>query len=220
MTEPMMPQLIHGDGRAPIRSAAVVGPLLTLLCAILAGCGQSPTVLPPWGLLSEGPPLALPSLSPAVVSEATEQVADPVRVRIPTIGVDAPVGALRVDENGVLPPPDGNDITGWWQQGPEPGEKGPAVITGHVDSYSGPAVFFRLHELRSGDEILIDRADGSTAVFATQRIRWHDMNAFPTEHVYGDTPDSQLRLITCGGDFDYADRRYLDNIIVYALRAG
>lgn len=216
----MVPHLIHGGGHAPIRSAAVAGLLLTLLYGVLTGCGQSHTAPPLRGVISEGPPLTLPPLPPLVAAEATEQVADPLRVRIPAIGVDAPVGPLHVDENGVLPPPDGNHITGWWQQGPEPGERGPAVIAGHVDSYRGPAVFFRLHELRNGDAIFIDRADGSTAVFATQRVERHDKNTFPTEHVYGDTPDSQLRLITCGGDFDDAERRYLDNIIVYALRAA
>lgn len=81
-------------------------------------------------------------------------------------------------------------------------------------------MFFRLPELRIGDKVFVDRVDGSTAVFATQRVERHDKNAFPTEAVYGDAPGSQLRLITCGGDFDDTNRRYLDNIIVYALRAG
>ncbi|MGH2952387.1 MAG: class F sortase, partial [Solirubrobacterales bacterium] len=194
--------------------------LLLPLCGVLAGCGQSPTTLPPRGVTIEGPPLTLPPLPPSAQTEAAGQVANPVRVRIPAIGIDAPVSPLYVDAQGVLPPPDGDHTTGWWKQGPEPGEKGPAVIAGHVDSYRGPAVFFRLPELNTGDEIFIDRADGSTAVFATQRVERHDKNAFPTEAVYSDTSDAQLRLITCGGDFDDTDRRYLDNIIVYALRSG
>ncbi len=211
--------LPQGGGHGSIRLAAVIL-LLVSLCAVLAGCVQSSTALPPRGVTIQGPPLALSPLPPPVQSEAADQVANPVRVRIPAIGVDAPVNPLHVDKNGVLPPPDGNHITGWWQQGPEPGEKGPAVIAGHFDSFRGPAVFFRLTELHAGDEIFIDRADGSTAMFATQRVERHGKDAFPTEAVYRDTPDSQLRLITCGGDFDDTDRRYLDNIIVYALRAG
>lgn len=210
--------LISGGGGGPIRSAVATRLLLAVLCGVIVGCGQSDSTLPR-GVISEGSPLALPPLPPSITAEASTQVADPVRVRIPTIGVVAPVGPLYVDGNGVLPPPDGNHITGWWKQGPEPGEKGPAVIVGHVDSYQGPAVFFRLHELRTGEEIFVDRADGSTAVFAVARVERHDKNAFPTDAVYHDTPDPQLRLITCGGDFDYAQRRYLDNIIVYALRA-
>ena len=177
---------------------AVTG-LLSLIA--LGGCG--------------GPAASLPR---GVMPGANEQVAEPARIRIPAIGVDAPVQPLIVDQNGVLPPPDTNEGTGWWRDGPEPGERGPAVIAGHVDSYRGPAVFFRLTDLTSGDEIFVDRVDGTTAVFATQRIERHDKNAFPTDAVYGDTPDAQLRLITCGGEFDDQDRRYLDNIIVYTIR--
>jgi sortase (surface protein transpeptidase) len=155
-----------------------------------------------------------------VTAEADEQVADPVRVRVPAIGVDAPVGPLDLDANNVLPPPDTDEGTGWWRAGPEPGERGPAVIVGHVDSHHGPAVFFRLHELREGQEIHVDRADGSVATFVATRVERHDKLAFPTQAVYGDTPTAELRLITCGGDFDRENRRYLDNIIVYARRSS
>jgi sortase (surface protein transpeptidase) len=143
-----------------------------------------------------------------------------MRIRIPAIGVDASVQSLTVDQNGVLPPPDSYDVTGWWREGPETGERAPAVIAGQVDSKRGPAVFFRLTDLGTGDQIFVDRADGTTAEFATQRIERHDKNAFPTDAVYRDTPDSQLRLITCGGKFDRKAHRYIDNIIVFAIRAG
>jgi len=146
--------------------------------------------------------------------------ADPVRIRIPAIGVDAPVQPLTVDQNGVLPPPDTYDDAGWWRDGPEPGQRGPAVIAGHVDSKRGPAVFFRLPDLGRGDQILVDRADGTTVMFATQRIERHGKSAFPTDAVYGDTPDSQLRLITCGGKFDRKAHSYVDNVIVFAIRSG
>ncbi len=151
---------------------------------------------------------------------AEEQAADPVRVRVPAIGVDAPVGPLFIDENGVLPPPDSYDGTGWWHAGPEPGEAGPAIIAGHVDSGSGPAVFVRLDELRPGDEILVDRADGSTVAFTAERTERYPKAEFPTDEVYGSTPGPQLRLVTCGGAFDPADQRYLDNVVVYATGAG
>jgi sortase (surface protein transpeptidase) len=94
------------------------------------------------------------------------------------------------------------------------------VIAGHLDSKHGPAVFFRLTDLTRGVQIFVDRADGTTAMFATQRIERYDKNAFPTDAVYGDTPDPQLRLITCGGEFDRKHRHYLDNIIVFAIRSG
>ena len=94
------------------------------------------------------------------------------------------------------------------------------MIAGHVDSKRGPAVFFRLPDLGKGDRIFVDRADGTTAVFAAQRIERHDKNTFPTDAVYGDTPDSQLRLITCGGKFDRNAHSYVDNVIVFAVRSG
>jgi hypothetical protein len=119
---------------------------------------------------------------------------EPVRIRIPAIGVDASVQSLTVDQSGVLPPPDSYEVAGWWREGPEPGERGPAVIAGHVDSKRGPAVFFRLTDLGTGDRIFVDRADGTTAVFTTQRVERHDKNAFPTTAVYRDTSDS-----TCHG---------------------
>lgn len=136
------------------------------------------------------------------------------------VGIDAPVGPLFLDENGVLPPPESFDAAGWWHDGPEPGEAGAAVIAGHVDSYRGPAVFFRLDKIRQGDKIFVDRADGSTVVFVAQRIEQHPKDEFPTQAVYGDTPGSTLRLITCGGMFDYEDRRYLANVIVFATHSG
>ena len=123
-------------GRGLIRSAAATGRLLSaallvaVLCGVLAGCGRSDAELPPRGVIAEAPPLVVPPLAPSVGAEARTQVADPVRIRIPVIGVDAPVGPLYVDDNGVLPPPDGDHVTGWWKQGPEPGEQGPAVIAG------------------------------------------------------------------------------------------
>ncbi len=191
--------------------------VLALIALLLAACGSD---IPPRGMISDNPNLALPPLPASAEAEADEQVADPVRVRIPAIGVDAPVGPLEVDETSVLPPPDTDEGTGWWRAGPEPGERGPAVIVGHVDSYQGPAVFVRLHEMQAGQEILVDRADGTTATFVATRVERHDKDAFPTEAVYDDTPDPQLRLVTCGGDFDRQDRRYLDNIIIYAARTA
>ncbi|HEY7102756.1 MAG TPA: class F sortase [Mycobacteriales bacterium] len=151
---------------------------------------------------------------------AGDQAADPVRLRIPAIGVDAPVDPLTVDGGGILPPPTTNDRTGWWRDGPEPGERGPAVIVGHVDSYKGPAVFVHLADLSNGDQIFVDRADGTTAAFITVRVEQHAKDAFPTQAVYGGTSDPELRLITCGGQFDFKARRYLDNVIVYATRSS
>ena len=144
--------------------------------------------------------------------------APPVRVVIPRIGVDAPVVALGLDAAGALEAPHTAADAGWWQAGPEPGERGPAVIAGHVDSRRHPAVFFRLRELVAGDTVDVVRADGTTASFVVERREQHAKAAFPTAAVYGATAGSTLRLITCGGVFDRATRLYVDNVIVFASR--
>lgn len=183
-----------------------------VLALVLTGCGALQLMAPPQ---RQATPTIEPA-PPAPVRQAATDVADPVRIRVPAVGIDAPVGPLFVGEDGVLPPPENFDATGWWHDGPEPGEPGPAVIAGHVDSYRGPAVFFRLGEIDPGDEIVVDRADGSTITFVAQRTEQRSKDRFPTRAVYGDTSGPTLRLITCGGEFEQQGRRYLDNIIVYA----
>jgi len=105
----------------------------------------------------------------------------------------------------------------WYDRGPRPGQQGPAVIVGHVDSRTGPAVFYRLSELRSGDEIFVDRADGSTARFLVTGVRKFPKNAFPAYAVYAPTLQPSLLLITCGGTFNQATGHYRDNIIVTSV---
>jgi sortase (surface protein transpeptidase) len=210
--------LVRNRGRRPIPSLIATG-LLVLSPAVLGACGEPDATLA-HGRAGLGQPSTPPPPPVAVTREADEQVADPVRIRVPAIGVDAPVEPLELDANGVLPAPATADGTGWWVDGPEPGERGPAVIVGHLDSHRGPAVFFRLADLGIGEEILVDRADATTAVFIARRIAQHAKDAFPTEAVYSDTPDAQLRLVTCAGDFDGEQRRYLDNVVVHAERAG
>ena len=106
---------------------------------------------------------------------------------------------------------------GWYAQGTAPGASGPAVLTGHVDGGGAPAVFARLDELRPGDTVLVDRADGTTLRFAVTRASRHPKTAFPTEAVYAATTGPELRLITCGGAFDRAAGSYLDNVVVWAV---
>jgi hypothetical protein len=154
---------------------------------------------------------------PVVVgSAAGNTVADPLRLRVPTIGVDSSLARLAVDATGALVPPADFGQAGWFAAGPAPGELGPAVLAGHVDSRRGPAVFFRLDQVRPGDEVLVDRADGTTVRFTVTRVASYPKTAFPTAEVYGPAPDPQLRLITCGGAFDRSRRSYLLNVVVYA----
>lgn len=107
-------------------------------------------------------------------------------------------------------------VVGWYEDGPEPGEPGATVVAGHVDSYDGPAVFYRLSELVAGNEVRVVGADGVEAVYTITRIEQYPKDAFPTDEVYAASDRSTLRLVTCGGDFDEGQRSYEDNIVVYA----
>jgi sortase (surface protein transpeptidase) len=144
----------------------------------------------------------------------------PVRLVIPAIGVDAPVVGEGLDAQGALeaPPLAEHNLTGWYHGGPSPGEFGPAVIEGHVDSKAGPSVFYNLGRLTQGTQVQVIRADGRRAVFQVDSLEQVSKNAFPTRKVYGPLPYSGLRLITCGGTFNQSRGSYTDNIIVYAHR--
>jgi sortase (surface protein transpeptidase) len=142
-----------------------------------------------------------------------------VRVRIPAIGVDSAVVDVGVDAAGALVPPDSADVTGWFAAGPAPGERGPAVLAGHIDSREGPGVFYRLVDLRPGDAVEVQRADGSVARFTVDSSVQTAKTAFPTDLVYAPVPGPELRLITCGGSFDRSVGHYRDNVVVAAVSA-
>jgi sortase (surface protein transpeptidase) len=152
---------------------------------------------------------------PAAAAAGGSQAADPVRLRIPDIGVVAPVVPLGLDAAGRLEAPTEWSDTGWNRAGPEPGEAGTAVVAGHVDSRSGPAVFYRLRDLRPGAQVYVDRADSSTAAFTVDRLVSYPKEAVPAE-AYRDTGRAELRLVTCGGAFDHARGSYRDNLVVFA----
>jgi hypothetical protein len=170
------------------------------------------------------PPLAVAATLAATATAAprsrprVRRPAPPARIEIAAIGVDAPIIRLGLNRDGSLAVPADFGGTGWWTGGPRPGERGPTVIAGHLDSRTGPAVFFRLGELRAGDPIAIVRRDGSRVRFRVQRVARYRKAAFPTARVYGPTRGPALRLITCGGDFDRSSGHYVDNTVVYAAR--
>ncbi|HEY7016305.1 MAG TPA: class F sortase [Streptosporangiaceae bacterium] len=149
-----------------------------------------------------------------------DQPALPVRLWIPAIAVSSPLVRLGRLPNGTLQVPRDWNKAGWYDQGPRPGQPGPAVILGHVDSKSGPAVFYELQTLRPGDIVRVGLADGRALVFRVQRVERYPKDHFPTEAVYLPTLSRELRLITCGGTFDYATGHYRDNIVVYATLAA
>jgi sortase (surface protein transpeptidase) len=160
-----------------------------------------------------GPIAAPPQAQPA-------PVASPVSLTIPLIGVKTQLITLGLAAGGALQVPSSFTVAGWYTGSPRPGAVGSAIIVGHIDSLSGPGVFFRLSELRRGDDVYVKRADGSTAEFRVTSVQTYLKDQFPTATVYGPTPDAELRLITCGGAFDPATGHYLSNIVVYATEVG
>ena len=143
---------------------------------------------------------------------------DPVRIEIPKLALDAPVMRLGLNEDGTIqvPPLDNHDLAGWYTGSVTPGQNGSSVIIGHVDNYAGASVFYAIKNLKPGDRVSVERADGSTAAFAVDGVLKTAKVAFPSSAVYGNTAYPSLRLVTCGGPFDKATGEYLDNIVVYA----
>ena len=164
------------------------------------------------------PVLPAPTGRWAAAPQASEgpDVARPVSLEIPAIGVRTRLIRLGLTASGALAVPPTASVAGWYTGSPRPGAIGAAVIVGHIDSVSGPGIFFRLLALRPGELIYVRRADHSLAVFQVTAVRTYLKTRFPTRAVYGAVPDAQLRLITCGGTFDYATGHYLSNVIVFA----
>ena len=142
-----------------------------------------------------------------------------MRLWIPAIAVSTRLVRLGRLPDGSLEVPHDWDTAGWYKGGPRPGQPSPAVILGHVDSKRGPAVFFRLRQLRPGDRIEVAGADGSVVRFVVERTAQFDKRRFPTDDVYYPTLRPELRLVTCGGSFDASVGHYRSNIIVFASLA-
>jgi hypothetical protein len=152
----------------------------------------------------------------AAPTEGAARVAEPASLVIPSIGVTTSLVHLGLTGSGALQVPPTPAVAGWYTGSPRPGSIGSAVIAGHIDSVNGPGVFFRLSQLQRGARVYVKRADGTLAVFEVTLVRSYPKDDFPTTAVYGAVPDPELRLITCGGTFDYSTRSYLSNTVVYA----
>ena len=140
---------------------------------------------------------------------------DPVVVSIPRIGVRSRLVKLGYDKGAMAVPGNAADA-GWFTGGPAPGALGPAIIAGHVTWGRAHGVFYRLSTMRPGDQVTVKREDGKTAVFTVTRVARFSKSEFPSQAVYGPIDYAGLRLITCGGTYDAARHRYLDNVIVFA----
>ena len=217
--------------RVPGWASAVWGAHARLLSAAMlsagllaAGAGTAGLVVartspaPAVRLAARPSPVAVPSgrtVVPVSLS-AVQPTPKPVWLTIPAIGVKAPIINLGLNRNGTLQVPSTTTVAGWYTGSPRPGATGSAVIAGHVDSRTGPGIFFWLRKMRPGERIYVRRADGTLAVFTVTAVRIYTKSNFPTAMVYGPVPDAELRLITCGGTFDYARGSYLSNVVVYA----
>ena len=215
--------------RLPPPPAAAAAAVLATFGAVLVGVGvtrpgppavRADTLWVPAAAMVPAPPSAGASLPPA---RPAADVALPVGLEIPAIGLRATVGAVGRDADGAIavpaPGPGSGGRAYWYRDLARPGADGPAVIVGHVDSRTGgPAVFYRLGELAPGDAVTVRRADGTSVRFVVQALGRYPKSAFPAQSVYGDTPMPTLRLITCGGGFDRGS--YVDNLVVFAAPAG
>jgi LPXTG-site transpeptidase (sortase) family protein len=199
----------------------------TALAAVVLCAGGASVAA--FGLLDSTPADAGATYTPASVTTAPPRLSHdprakplarsvPVGIRIPGIGVDAPVMEVGTNADGTVqvPPLDVHNLTGWYRYGPAPGQRGPAVILGHVDSLTGISVFYYLKDLHAGDKVYVTLADGKVAPFVVDGVQKVAKDAFPTAAIYGKAGYPSLRLITCGGAFDQATGHYVDNIIVYA----
>ncbi|MFF3440922.1 class F sortase [Streptosporangium sp. NPDC002721] len=184
--------------------------------------GVTPSSVGPGGLdapLTAAAPTAAPPLPVIMPPEPLKSDGvRPRRLAIPKIGVMAPLMALGVDAKREIqtPPLSRPNQAGWYKHGPIPGQQGPSVVLGHVNTKKGAAVFSRLKEIRRGDKIKVSRSDGSLAEFTVDGVEQVSKAAFPSKRVYGNTGEATLRLITCGGVYNSRTGHYTDNIIVYA----
>jgi hypothetical protein len=192
--------------------AAVAAAAVTVLSGAQSAPERVTTVAADAPGVQQGPLLAEGFRS----ARTYQQVARPVRIRIASMNVDSRLIDLGLQKDGSVEVPEAVDVAGWFDQGPRPGQAGPAVILGHVDSKSSPGIFFDLVDAKKGTLIRIDRADGTSVRFAITHVERVPKTRFPTDLVYAPSLEPTLRLVTCGGTFDHSRKSYRDNVIAFA----
>jgi Sortase domain len=211
--------------RAPRRLAAVAALGVGLLAVGVGAAGLATSALSP---VHAAPlparPVPIPAPTERTALPATlatgPPAARPTWLSIPSLAIRTRLIHLGVNRDGTLQVPSSTTVAGWYTGSPRPGTIGSAIIAGHVDSRTGPGIFFWLRTLHRGDRIYVGRADGTMAVFTVTKIRKFAKDEFPTAAVYGPVPDAELRVITCGGIFDRSRGSYLSNVVVFARLAG
>ncbi|WP_371526905.1 class F sortase [Streptomyces sp. NBC_01283] len=200
--------------------AAVAAALMLTACAGQDGPAASPAA-PRQSAARDGTADApTPSTGSGKADPAALDRSVPTRVAIPSLGVSSALEPLGQGGDGAMTTPKDPDLAGWYEPGPTPGSRGPAVIAGHVTWNGADAVFKGLKTMKAGDTVEVTREDGKTATFTVDRIEEYPKKEFPTLEVYKNIDHAGLRLITCGGDFD-ADRHYYpNNVTVFASMTG
>jgi hypothetical protein len=220
-----LPWVRRSSPRAPRRLAAVAALGVGLLVAGVGAAGLATSALSP---VRAAPlparPVPIPAPTERTALPATLATAPPAArptwLSIPSLAIRTRLIHLGVNRDGTLQVPSSTTVAGWYTGSPRPGTIGSAIIAGHVDSRTGPGIFFWLRTLHRGDRIYVGRADGTMAVFTVTKIRKFAKDEFPTAAVYGPVPDAELRVITCGGIFDRSRGSYLSNVVVFARLAG
>jgi LPXTG-site transpeptidase (sortase) family protein len=205
-----------------------LGSSRTASSAVLVVLGLVLLAVPAAGVLASEPTPASGHLTlravtrpvgPAAIIDSTaeksSQPVDPRLLVIDAIGINADVEKIGLTADEVLSTPTDVANVGWYSGSSRPGDMGPAVIVGHVDSVDGPAVFARLAELEVGDVVTVENGGEAALSFAVSTVTRHPKDSFPSEAVYGASLDAELRLITCGGSYD-RDSGYADNVVVFA----
>lgn len=183
--------------------------------AVQPSAGPTPSIMAPATPITRS--LDLTGAPPAPQPYVGRAAPAPTRLSIPALKVDTTVVRLGLNPDKTIEVPSDPGQVGWYARGPAPGQQGPAVLLGHLDSATGPAVFYQLSTLSAGSEVVVSREDGSVARFAVQRVASFPVDSFPTDQVYGVTTDPELRLITCGGQYSLIQRRYLTNVVAFAV---
>jgi hypothetical protein len=201
-------------GRARVRLSGAVGVVLVIVGVSVIAVAALAQVHAPSPASSAAGAVGAAAKGPVLGRSV------PVSVSIPDIGVRSKLLSLGLNPDGTIAVPSLDTSAGeaaWYKYSVTPGQVGAAVIEGHVDSYQGPAVFFRLGALRPGNLIDVTLADGITAVFRVTGVREYTKDKYPAEMIYGPTDYAALRLITCGGDFDVATHHYTSSVVVFAV---
>lgn len=180
---------------------------------------DAPTAVPTAVPTAAPTATAVPPTATPPPATATPVAIVPVKLQIPSIGVDTKIEQVGLTSDGAMENPSSWGTVGWYKYGPPPGQPGNAVIDGHLDSTTGPAVFWHLSDLKPGDKIVVTLSNGQTATFAVSQKIDYPYNNAPISKIFGPGSAPNLNLITCGGDWNPATKNYSDRLVVFATKA-